>query len=474
MAKTPSYRQRRGYSNALVTLTDSETGTRRDYWLGEHGTAHSREAYHRVIATWESNGRRLPEVGNPAAAPPPPGRSAAGRRRRAAKAGDVDDLDGAGPTVKQIILRYWAWAKTYYRPAEVGTLRSVLRLLRDHYGSTPAASFGPNSLRLLRDAMARGDASSTPPRSPLARKTINGRCRRIRHVFKWAAAHELIPASIYDALATIEPLKRGRCDARETEPVQPVARELVDATLKHLPRQVAAIVRLQLWTGARPGELLRMRAVDIDTSDKSGVWIYKPVEHKNMYRGKDRVILLGPQCQAVITEFIASRATDAFLFSPAEAEAERRAELTRQRRTPRGYGNSVGTNRSDMPEREPGDHYTTPSYARAITRACDAAFPPPEHLRRQRVKGSRGTRMETEQELLARLTEPEREELKRWRDEHRWHPHQLRHTAATDIRREFGLEHAQVMLGHSSAEITEAVYAERDLQKAMEVARRVG
>jgi len=54
-----------------------------------------------------------------------------------------------------------------------------------------------------------------------------------------------------------------------------------------------------------------------------------------------------------------------------------------------------------------------------------------------------------------------------------WTPNRLRHNAATTIRAEFGLEAAQVVLGHSKAAITE-VYAERDLSKAGEVAMRIG
>ena len=61
MSKTPTYRLRRGYTHAIVTLSDAATGKRRDYWLGEHGSAESREAYHRLIAEWEANGRRLPD-----------------------------------------------------------------------------------------------------------------------------------------------------------------------------------------------------------------------------------------------------------------------------------------------------------------------------------------------------------------------------------------------------------------------------
>ena len=44
----------------------------------------------------------------------------------------------------------------------------------------------------------------------------------------------------------------------------------------------------------------------------------------------------------------------------------------------------------------------------------------------------------------------------------------------SEIRRRFGLEAAQVIRGNSSAEITDAVYAERDLAKAMEIMKAVG
>lgn len=46
----PAYRQRAGYSQAIVTLTDAETRQRRDYWLGEFDQPESRERYHRVVA----------------------------------------------------------------------------------------------------------------------------------------------------------------------------------------------------------------------------------------------------------------------------------------------------------------------------------------------------------------------------------------------------------------------------------------
>ena len=54
-----------------------------------------------------------------------------------------------------------------------------------------------------------------------------------------------------------------------------------------------------------------------------------------------------------------------------------------------------------------------------------------------------------------------------------WTPNQLRHTAATVTRRDFGLEGAQVHLGHRRANVTE-IYAERNLSLAKEIARKIG
>jgi hypothetical protein len=54
-----------------------------------------------------------------------------------------------------------------------------------------------------------------------------------------------------------------------------------------------------------------------------------------------------------------------------------------------------------------------------------------------------------------------------------WSPLQLRHTAATIIRRQYGLEAAQLVLGHSRADVTQ-LYAERDSAKAEQIIAAVG
>ena len=54
-----------------------------------------------------------------------------------------------------------------------------------------------------------------------------------------------------------------------------------------------------------------------------------------------------------------------------------------------------------------------------------------------------------------------------------WGPNRLRHNAATFLRKEFGIEAARVILGHTSAAVTE-IYAEMDRQKAAEIMGIVG
>jgi integrase len=54
-----------------------------------------------------------------------------------------------------------------------------------------------------------------------------------------------------------------------------------------------------------------------------------------------------------------------------------------------------------------------------------------------------------------------------------WSPNRLRHSGATRIRQQASLDAAQVILGHSSAHMTET-YAERNIDSAMRIAEQVG
>ena len=92
----------------------------------------------------------------------------------------------------------------------------------------------------------------------------------------------------------------------------------------------------------------------------------------------------------------------------------------------------------------------------------------PDELRniRKALKNMPQPRQHTERKRL-------NDEAGKWRKLNLWTPNQLRHSRATLIREEYGIEAAQVVLGHSDCEITR-VYAERDFAKAAGIMSVIG
>jgi len=217
-----------------------------------------------------------------------------------------------------------------------------------------------------------------------------------------------------------------------------------------------------------------MRTGEIDTTGK--LWIYRPSRHKTQHHGHAREVYVGERCKEIVRPFLKPDLA-AFIFSPADAEAERRQRQNQQRRTPMNCGSRPGRNVQLRPKRQPGDRYTVTTYLRAIFAGCDEAFPPPPELARQRVpargRKENSTRWETSAEWKARLGAERWAELRQWRRDHRWHPHQLRHAAGSRLRKEFGVEAAQVILGHKTLSVTE-LYAEKNVEAARRIMAQVG
>ena len=55
--------------------------------------------------------------------------------------------------------------------------------------------------------------------------------------------------------------------------------------------------------------------------------------------------------------------------------------------------------------------------------------------------------------LRSSFTDVEKSKLREWQSQHHWAPNQLRHMAATDIRKCHGLEAAGVILCHNQLEV---------------------
>ena len=251
--RIPPYRLHKPSGCAVVTLGDTNR------YLGRHGSDESKAEYQRVIAEWITRGRVAP----------------------AAKG-------GGGPSVNEVMLAYVTFGESYYRDAdgkpsrELETMKLAFRPLKALYGHTAAADFGPLALKTVRQRLID---------SGLARPVINQRLGYVKRMFRWAGSEQLIPPAVYHGLLCVQGLQRGRSPAKETEPVRPVPDAHVDAIVPFLPPTVRAMLGLQRLTGMRSGELVRMRACDLDTTGP--VWVYRPPRHKTSYLGRKRIIAPG-------------------------------------------------------------------------------------------------------------------------------------------------------------------------------------
>lgn len=396
---TLSYRRHKPSGQAVVTVR-LRSGARRDLYLGTHNSATSRAEFQRITALVAANGGIYPEA-------------------------------EADITVNELVLAYLKWATLTYREPDgkvsrsVANLKFAFRKLKALFGPTPVSEFGPRSLKTLMAAWVDDG---------IVRKMVNNRTGCVKRMFRWAVSEELISAEVYQRLQAVEGLRAGRTDATDNAPVKPAVTADVDKVLPLLSESVRALVLLQLQTGARAGELVKLQVQNIDRTEPTA-WTYTPATHKGSWRGKSRTIYFGVKSQALLAPLILKAGSpEAFVFSPARAEAARNAERGELRATPR-YQSHMERNRKKRPaqrKKPPGTYYTTHSYRRAIARACEAAGVPA------------------------------------------FAPHRLRHLAATRARAELGLESARAWLGHSLASVTEVYSHEVDKQLALKAVERLG
>jgi len=438
----PAYRHYKPKDLAVVRIEG------KDYYLGKHGSPESWEKYHRLLAEFSAHGERQPEPG-------------------------AVVCPGAERTVNEIATKYLDFAEAYYvkngKPtSEAGLIRASFVPLFKLFGRTLAKDFGPKSLKTVRQAFIDEGLSRT---KNLSRTEINRRTAHIVRMFKWAVSEELVPPSVHHGLAAVGGLRKGRTEVRESDPVKPVADAAVDAVRPFVAAEVWAMIELQRLTGMRPGEVQTMRTCDLDVTGK--VWLYTPESHKTEHHGRQRVIAIGPRAQAVLKPWLKPYLT-AYLFSPRRAEENRTCEMRLKRKT--RVQPSQRNRRKKGCERTLNDRYTNRAYHHAIARACGQAFPHPRIAKFRDAARRQGLAREERRKILADMEEwadTNADELKAWRQEHHWHPNQLRHNAATAIRREFGLDTSRAVLGHSDAKTT-TIYAERDIGLAAEAMLKLG
>jgi integrase len=326
-------------------------------------------------------------------------------------------------TVSRLSIMYVDHSRVYYRKdgkqtSEVYAIQAALRPLTKLFGNEKVSALGPKKLKKVREQFIQNGA---------ARSTINSHMQRIVRMLQWGMEDELVDESVYNS-CKIRGLRKGRSPAKETEPVPPVPQPDIDAIELFVSREVWAMIQLQLVTGMRPGEVCQLRFADLDTSGK--VWIYDLKSHKTAHHGKKRLINIGPKGQAILKPFMEVRDGE-YVFSPKRAEAARNALKKAGRKSPM-TPSQAAREAKKKPKRTAGDYYRRDSYARAITRACE----------------------------LAKI-------------ENKWSPNRLRHNAATELRKQFGIDVVRTILGHSSVDTTQ-VYAEIDYESARAAMEKAG
>lgn len=395
--RIPKYRHHKPSGQAVATFGG------KDFYLGEHGSKASKAEYRRRLAEWMASG--CPTFTTP---------------------------EPSALTLVELIEAYWKHVKAYYPDqTRESTIKPTLRRLRVLYGSTRAADFGPLAMKAFQRALIDERIPlKNGGTQRLSRPYVNRALQWTRRMFKWAVGEELVPVLSLNALQAVEGLKAGRTDAPEPPKILPVADATINATLLHLSPVVADMVRIQRLTGMRPGEVCGMTAAELDMS--GDVWIYRPSKHKNASRGKVRVVSIGPRAQAILRAYLTARQLTVPLFSPIDAEAQRKANQRANRNTPLTPSQRARDERhAAKPKRKYRDAYDTTNYGQAIRRACEAAELP------------------------------------------RWAPNQIRHTRLTEVRRTSGLDAAQAVGGHSKVETTQ-IYAEKNEELARRVALATG
>ena len=231
----PAYRLHKPSGQARVIVGGEHV------YLGKYGSPESREEYARLISELSA----------------------------AKSNGSQSVQNGPNPTlsINELLLAYSQFAQSYYvkdgKPTkELACMAEAIWPVRELFGSTLAADFGPKSLKTVRQKMIDDG---------LARTNINHRVSRIKRVFKWAVAEELISPSVYHGVQAVTGLQYGRTEAHETEPVRPVLDLYVAATLPFLAPQIVAMILVQRFSGMRPCEVVIMRPCDIDTSREIAV-----------------------------------------------------------------------------------------------------------------------------------------------------------------------------------------------------------
>ena len=235
------------------------------YYLGKYGSQASRREYDRIIAEFVANGRKA--------------------------VGDPDDM-----LVEDLIAQFLDYAEKErnYCDGTKTRITYILQTLNNFYGQQAVIQFTPSALKTMRRQFID---------RKLSIDTINNYIGIIKQVFCWGCEEEIIPADVAGALRMVKNLQVGKTSAIEYADIEPVNDDIVEKTLPHVKsQQIRDMIKVQRFISGRPQDIHNMRACDIDMSGE--IWKYVPYTHKTKYRGKVRMLPIGPKAQQILLPYI--------------------------------------------------------------------------------------------------------------------------------------------------------------------------
>ncbi len=336
---------------------------------------------------------------------------------------------GISITVSQLCLEFLA---AHHDFGNTKNYKIISQHLVDLYADLPVNAFGPLELQAVRAKIVTGRSQrKSTLGQPVSRAYVNKLINLARRIFKWGVSRTYYPPENLIALRCVEALQLGHSDGTVERPVvEAVAEDVIEATLPHLPPTLADMVRVQCLTGMRPKELCEMRLSEIDASDPE-CWIYAKRDHKTAWRGKSKIVPLGPRAIAILSKYVewAKGYTNDFLFSPIRSENQRLKELRLRRKTK--VQPSQVCRKKPQPKRVLRECYTAAAYARRISLICKKHGIP------------------------------------------HWFPYQIRHLVAETAQAQHGsIEHVCALLGDDVE--SAKIYAQRNLTLAKKLAKERG
>jgi len=369
----------------------------------------------------------------------------------ARRASQAADRPGPKPLIEELWGAYQEWLagpiaymKHGRKTSEPASISAACKIVSEIFGDKVAEHFGGRDLAAVREAFIA---------KKWVRKTINKNLKRVRGMFRWGVAQDLLPPVVVERLMAVKGVSKSEANVRGIpieEKIVGVSRAVVEATLNatdesgkpFVPAVLATMVRVHWQLGCRAEDVVLLRTKDIDCDadldpgQNGRNWLWTPTwpetgrptsKTEHVEDKPDQVYWIGPLCQQLLKPLLDFEEKERYLFP-----------------TPR---------RGKAPGRVWHGRYSTGSYRKAITRCI-------ERINAHRAEKAK--RQGKPAELLPA-----------------WTPLLVRHGRLTEVRAYAaahglnGAEAAQAISGHQQLSTAE-IYAEKSAKLARQIMRELG